>query len=214
MALTLWSTFYDDILPYLNGVTTAVVDARLRKVAIEFCKETLLHSEELALINVVAGTAAYTLTPVTSETDVVQVKAAWVSGAPLDYAPLDVLNTVPGYWGTATSSTPTAYTQRTPTQVILYPAPSENITNGLRVEVTLKPTLTATGLTDWIATKYRYVIADGVIGQLMAQPAVPWNNPQGATYYLTKFEMGKSEAITDTYRSQTRATLQVRMRSL
>ena len=39
----------------------------------------------------------------------------------------------------------------------------------------------------WIFTKYRLGILDGVLGQMMSQPAKPYTNPQLAQYHMKKF---------------------------
>jgi hypothetical protein len=210
--MTAWSGFYDSVLPELNGITTAVVDHTLRQVAIDFCERTCIHSEEVTPINVVAGTANYVLSPLTTGTEAYKIKAAWYDGVPLDIAPLDALNSAYQYWRDHDSPDPRAYTQAKPGEIILYPKPSEDLTGGLRVEIILRPTQTATLLTTWIAERYMYDLSCGVKGRLMAQPGRPWTNPEMASYYLNHYNTARAKATIEANTSLTRGALSVRPR--
>lgn len=207
-----WASYYNYILPDLMGVPTAVVDFELRRVCRDLCEQALVHSEEVTPINVVANTATYTLAPVTAETEPVIVKSAWYNDAVLDKAPMDILGDAMSQWQDVSSTSPYAYTQRRPDQITLFPVPSEALTAGLRVEINLRPSLAATGLTDWIATNYIYAIADGVKGKLMAQPGKPWTNPELSAYHTGLYEAAKTRATVDANRSFTRAVLSARPR--
>lgn len=212
MALTAWSSFYDHILGEVNGVTPAMVDFQLRSICIEFCEETGIHATEVTPINVVADTAAYTLTSPVTGTEPYQIKAAWYDDTPLDIAPIDALNASSTYWGSETATTASAYTQKQPNEIILYPNPTVSVTAGLRVEILLRPTLASTGLTDWIATRYMRQIAAGVKGRLMMMPDRPWTRPDFAMKYQAEFEAAKTRAAIDANRSLMRSALAARPR--
>lgn len=210
--MTAWSGFYDHILTEVNGITTAVVDHTLRQVAIDFCERTCIHTEEVTPINVVAGTANYALTALTTGTEAYKIKAAWFEGIPLDIAPLDALNAAFPYWRDQDTPDPWAYTQKIPSEIILFPTPNEDSTAGLRVEIILRPTQTSTLLTTWIAERYMYDIACGVKGRLMAQPGRPWTNPEMASYYLNHYNTARARAAAEANSSLMRAALSVRPR--
>lgn len=210
--MTVWASFYDHILPELNGITPAVVDFTLRDVCRDFCEETGVHATEVTAINVVAGTSAYTLTSPVSGTEPHRIKAAWFNGHPLHMAPEDALNASSDYWPDSTSTEPWAYTQKQPDQIILYPEPDTAVTDGLRVQIILKPTTDSTGLTDWIALRYMRQLAHGVKARLMAQPGRPWTNPDFAAYHNALYESAKTLATIDANRSFTRGALTVAMR--
>lgn len=210
--MTAWASFYDHVLPEVNGVTPALVDFTLRQICIDFCRETGVHTAEVTPINVVANTAEYTLTSPVSETEPYQVKGAWFDGTPLDFAPIDALNAAPDYWPDVASTTPSAFTQKEPSKLILYPKPDTALTAGLRVELILQPTLISTGLTTWIAERYIRDLACGVKGRLMAQPDKPWTRPEQSSYYTTLYEAAKTRATIDVNRSFMRSALSVRPR--
>lgn len=207
-----WSTFYDFILPEVNGVTTALVDFHLRQVAIDFCEETGLHTAEVAAINVVADQATYTLTSPVADTEPYRIKAAWFNNRPLDLAPIDILNASNPYWPSRESTKSYAFTQKQPDEIILFPKPDTALTGGLRVELILKPTLTSSGLVDWIATRYKLALAAGVKAQLMAMPDKPWTRPEFAANYASQYLKARADGRVDSNRSLTRAILSTRMR--
>lgn len=209
--MTAWTGFYDHILPEVNGVAAGVVNFTLRQVCIDFCEETGIHRAEVTPINVVAGTAEYTLTSPVAETEPYKVAAAWHDDLPLDIATLDVLSSFQKYWPD-TDGTPRAYTQKQPDKIVLYPNPETALTAGLRVELILRPTQTSTGLTTWIAERYMDCLAYGVKGRLMAQPNRPWTNPDYAAYYLRLYGSARTAARAEANTSLTRAALSVRPR--
>lgn len=208
----LWSAFYDEILPVLNGVTPALVDSMLREVSIEFCRKTCLHSAEVDLIDVSAGVNEYTLTSSVSGTQVAMVKAAWFNGTPLSYIPLEILNQSNPYWPSVTGTEARYYTHRQPGSLLLFPVPDTDASGALRVETILVPTLDATGLTEWIATKYHYELACGAKGRLQMQPARPWTDLEQAQVNLAYYRAAITRATIDTSRGQTRSPISVRMR--
>lgn len=217
--MTAWADFYDHILPDVNGVSTGVVDHILRQVAIDFCEKTCILTEEADLIDVVADTATYTLVPLSEAggtppglVEPYKIKAAWYDGVPLAIAPIDVLNSANGYWGSDTATVATAYTQKQPDEIILYPNPSVSLDEGLRVELIVRPLQDAAELEDWVANRYMECLAYGVKGRLMAQPNRPWTNPEYASYYLGLYTSARAKATIEANTSLTRGVLSVRQR--
>jgi hypothetical protein len=204
-----WDAFYDYILPEINGLSQDVADAYLRRAAIDFFEETLTHVITLPAINVVAGTSEYTLVSTVTETEPVQVKAAWCGNLALRFATLEVLNESGTYWRSHTSSAAYGFTQFRPDQITLYPKPDTNIADALVVQLALAPTLTATWLDDWVAGTYREEIVNGAKAMLMAMPNRPWTDSDRSNYYKSIFEYGKTVAKADSNRSFTRAALTV-----
>jgi hypothetical protein len=156
--MTAWANFYDYILPEVNSATPGVVDRLLREIAIDFCERSCILTEEADLIDVVANTATYTLVPLSEAggsppglVEPYKVKAAWFDNTPLNIATVDALNSFSSYWGADTAVEATAYSQKVPSEIILYPKPTQSLTNGLRVELIVRPTMGSTGLADWVA---------------------------------------------------------------
>lgn len=212
MALTVWADFYDHILPEVSGVTPGIVDLELRQVCIDFCEQTGIHTAEVTPINIVADTASYALTSLEEETEPYRIKAAWFNSRPLDYAPIDALNSYSQYWPDLTSTESSAYTQKKPDTIIVFPTPDTALTAGLRVELILRPTQDSTGLVDWVATRYRRALAAGVKARLMAMPDRPWSRPEHAANYGAEYVSARGLAEVDVNRSLVRSALSVRPR--
>lgn len=209
-----WSGFYDFVLPELNGVPTDLVDIYLRRAAIEFCEETSVYVADHDPISLIKGISEYDLEPPELETDIVMVKKAWVGNTPLDYISQDTLNQRMSYWPSDEATEPTAFTQQTQTSIIVYPKPTESLRNGLKMKVVLRPKLTATQITDWVATKYIQEISDGAKAMLMAMENKPWSSPSGEAKYRAQFEARKTRATIEAIRSFTRASQQVQLKRI
>ena len=207
-----WSALYDYILPELQGIPNSIVDIYLRRAAIEFCEETCVYSADHDAVSLTAGISEYDLESPESQTDIVSVKKAWVGDAAISYVSQDTLNQRPVYWPSEEAPRPTAFTQQTQTSVIMFPKPTESLRNGLKMKVVLRPSLDATGIVDWMATKYVQEITDGAKAMLMAMPNKPWSQPDGAALYRAQFEAGKTRATIEAQRSFTRASQQVQFK--
>lgn len=209
--MALWSTLTHRVLLEAPRCSIPLAEEAVRDATIELCEAAQPYIYTLPEVDVVADTATYALTSDVAETEIAMVRSVWYDGTKLDYAPLDALNATQEWW-TTESDTPTAFTMYNPSSITLYPIPTSALTDGLRVEVALRPTSSATGVVDWIATKYSEEIAWGAKARIMAVPDMPFSNPQRALYYGQLFQRAKGLALADTNRSHTRGTLTVRPR--
>ena len=50
------------------------------------------------------------------------------------------------------------------------------------------------GVPDWFWTDYTKTLTDGLIGNMLVQPAKPYSNPQMGQFYLKRFNSGMSTA--------------------
>lgn len=209
-----WSAFYDYVLPELNGVPTNLVDIYLRKSAIEFCEETSVYVADHDPVSLIKGIAEYDLETPELETDIVMVKKAWVEHAPIDYISQDTLNQRMSYWPSDEATRPTAFTQQIQTSIIVYPKPTESVRNGLKMKVVLRPSLTATGVVDWLGSKYVQEISDGTKSMLMGMENKPWSSPSGEAKYRAAYESSKTRATIEAQRSFTRSSQQVQLKRI
>lgn len=206
-----WSGFYDGIRPEIPASEPALVDATLRRAAIEFCEETGIYILDFTPVNIVANTAAYTLTSPTAFTEAMEIKHAWANDVPITPISQEDLAKLPGRWTNDTSTLPTNYTQQDDDNVILYPRPTVSYTAGLVMKVAVRPTIDATGIVDWFANKYYYDLSAGCKAMMMEMKGKPWSSPEGAAQFRAQFEGGKTSATIEANRSFTRAQVRVRM---
>lgn len=207
-----WSDFYPYVLSECDRVMLDVADLYIRQAAIEFCEETGVYVADHDPITLIKGINEYDLDAPEAETDIVLVKKAWVGDAAIDYVSQDTLNQRPVYWPSESAPRPTAFTQQTQTSLIVFPKPSEAMVNGLKLKVVLRPSLTATGIVDWMGKKYVQEISAGAKAMLMDMVNKPWTSHDGAAKYRAQFEAAKTRATIEATRSFTRAAQQVQFK--
>jgi hypothetical protein len=79
--------------------------------------------------------------------------------------------------------------------VRLIPTPDTTLTtNGLKGEVSLKPSRTATGVDDIFMDRFHSTLVDGALAKLLAVSSAPWFDPQLAAYHAQLFNAAKDEA--------------------
>ena len=183
------------IFPDILESSFPSVEFAVREAAIEFCEETLLWSEDLTAINVVAATASYTLSPPSLSRlvaiDSVHHKATGAANSaydPLDPIPQEHKDLVSTTAWRYDSGTPTGYYHNEEiTPLFLHPIPDTNATSGLLVRVHLIPSEDCTTLEDFLWNQYQDVLTAGAKGLLFSQKAMPWYDTTEATAQRQKF---------------------------
>lgn len=204
-----WSEFHPYVLAEVPMAPLPVVDLMLRKAAIEFMEETSLHVIDAPAVNVFANAATYKLDPGDTELDVCQVKHAWFASTPLPYVSQELLNQRLSYWVTETALVPTAFTQQDQDHVILYPIPTVDAPSALNMKLVVRPSLSSTGVYDWVGNRFVQEISYGALAMLCGMVGKPWSSPEGEKKYRAIFESAKTSATIDAYRSFTRASLRI-----
>lgn len=209
-----WAAFYDFILPELPAAQVNLVDLHLRQAAIEFLEETQVWVAVADPINTTAGVATYQLAPPAAvlEADVVQVRVARFEGTLLTFTTMDELRQSAIDYEVQTSPMPRGFTQYTQSTLTLVPAPDHSTTGGLTMKLALRPSLTATGVPDWIGTKWVQELSMGAKAMLMSMVGKPWSSPEGAMGYRQQFEGAKTRATIEANRSFTRANSQIQLK--
>lgn len=208
--MKLWSEFYPYMLPELPGVPAIMVDHALNSVAIDFMVGSGLQIADLAPIDIVAGTASYTLASPVDGTVVDMIKNAWYNKRLITYVSMDELAQRPTYWPDETG-TPTNFTHDQQGAVILFPKPDASLTGGLNVKASLRPSGSATGIVDWIFDRYVNELAAGAKAKLMIQPGKSWSNGELAILYQGVYNSAKANARLDANRSLTRMSPMVNL---
>jgi hypothetical protein len=208
-----WSTFYDYVMPELQGVTTALVDFAVRQIVIDFFDETGIYTETLSDIAVLNATATYSFSGVPSGYDVDRVTEMKLGQRRIIPSTPDVLRTMYLDWQ-AVTGTPAYYIQETQDTFRLVPEPDQDFTDALSVRGVLKATQSSSSIPDWIWENYVNTMAAGVKGTLMTQVAKPWTNLERGAAYLAEYHSKRGQVRIDQNRSLTRATMRVQMRKV
>jgi hypothetical protein len=181
-ALTLWIPLLAD----LKFCPNPLIKSEVLKACREFCEITRIWSEALTAINVVAGTAAYSLASTAGE--VVAVERAEISGEAIWPTAASKLDQESSTWRTDTTSESGDYYVNEDRQIVLVTTPDTAITGGLAVWAWLKPLLTATDVKDWLWNDHQDLVAIGARGRLMMLEGCPWSDMQKGAALLQLFE--------------------------
>lgn len=212
----LWAAWYPYVQPEVPGAPQPLIDHYVRQAAIYFLKESQVWTQTLDAIDIVDGTASYTLTvpaSITTGAEVSMVKWAWADGNQIFPASQEELSMLNSNWETMTGSALTHYTQLVDTEIRVFPEPDFSLTGGLVIKAVLRPTLTSTGVPDWIGTKYVNEIAAKAKADMMGMVSQPWTNPDGETKYSTLFASTLAKATVEANKSFTRTSPAVRFRN-
>lgn len=212
----LWAAWYPYVQPELPGAPLPLIDHYLRQSAIHFLEESQVWTLSLDAVDLVADTGTYNLTvpaSVTTGGDVSMVKWVWVDGYQIYPASLEELGTLDTSWDTTTAGAVRRYTQLTQDTITLWPIPNYSSTDGLVIKVALRPSLTATGVPDWIGTKYIQEVAMKTKADMMGMIGQSWSNTEGETKYNAAYASALTKATVEGIKSFTRTSMAVRFRN-
>lgn len=183
---TNFTSWYDDVLPWVPGCPQSMALNVIRKAAIEFCDRSWAWIYYPAGINVVNGQMAYAFTPPANAV-VTRTLQVWYDDEPIDPATPDELNALFQNWRTHTG-TPQYHTQDDERNLLLVPTPDADLTGGLKMRVALKPTITAVDIETRIYEEHREAIASGAKARLMLMQKKPYSDPNQAVIEQDKFD--------------------------
>jgi hypothetical protein len=193
---------FNEVLPEMPGVSTAMAENAIRNAVIEFCKRSGVWRHWADPQNVVAGVSTYDLEPA-PQSDVASIVVLKVDDEKCNPASEDHLE---GNWQTE-RGTVDRYMQQDMTSVTLVKVPDLNISRGLTMTLSLMPRRASASFPAWIWNQYYEGIAQGAKAKLMAMPKKPWTDQKTALYYQLKFDSAIAGATADAARSLTRAAL-------
>jgi hypothetical protein len=201
MSNTKYTDLFNEVLPELPGVGTALVENAIRNAVIKFCADSWCWKHYPDAQSVVAAQSDYDLeAPVGA--DVAAVMRLTLDGAPLD--PLQADDTL--------DTSACGFAQPEPSIVRLFPAPVENITDGLRFVLAVQPRRASASFPSWIFARYLDALAAGAKSRLLLMPGKPWSNAAlGADYrntFVGEAMNAKAEAVAGLSRAPTRTRSQ------
>lgn len=116
------------------------------------------------------------------------------TGGPINFMTRRQLDDQVEKWETKTSTTPTAYTLPVPNVARLYPIASATTASAVEMTVSLTITDNYASIPDWLFSKYRDVLIDGVCAMLYLMPQREWSNPNLGAQIYQRYVAGRSEA--------------------
>ncbi len=182
-----WSYFLPDVLPHVVGCPSMVAEQELKRAAQQFFEKTRAWRLTTAPVRISPNQATVTVA-VGDGLDLVRIEHGTYDGKRIAVISPDVLDDDPtmGDWRSR-KGTPNNLIQSMPGVVDLYPVPLDATSTGLTFFVAVKPSDSATGLPDHLATAYRDIIVCGAKSKLMIYKDAPWANPALAASFASEF---------------------------
>ena len=191
----LWSAWYDEVLPDCPGVGQAFASQCIRAAAIEFFEESRAWQETSDAMNAVANQADYAFvkTGVTDTipgemiVDMVDVQQVWWKGGEIDpFSRIDLIAEFQN-WPTQTGQ-PEGFLCLAPDKITLAGYPTASEAGVIKATAILKPTRSATGITDARGREYFDAIAYGAKARIQSSPGKPFTEMNAAARNRQKFE--------------------------
>ena len=181
---TTWSSFYPYVQPYVPGCPEVVIESHLQEAANKFCEKSEVWRFVIEPDFTSKNTSDYAI-DIPTNTVLESILYLHVNGLVLK--PSSERFYLDQYQedGTDVTGRPITYTMYDNASIKLHPTPDGKYTfNGLAI---LKPSLSATGVEDFIFESYGRAIASGAISQLAAIPNKEWTNPDLAMMHEVRF---------------------------
>lgn len=176
----------EDFLPDLNilvdGVPRVFMLGALRQTCIEFCQQTLLLREKLAILPISANVDEYELEPSLCDSEVCRVLNVWVNGTLISPTTPDIGVRAAGLYQ---SDLPSAYYCTEPSVLRLVPMPTAAAV--LEVEVAYAPASDADNVPMALYTMHREDIVRGAAARLLIMPKRPWTDMTAGKVYRNLF---------------------------
>lgn len=208
---TTYSSWLQDVSIAVPGANKDFVLDAIKNSVRDFCQSTLLWVKKLDPINIIAGTATYTLTaPVVTQASVVNIDRAEFEGAPMGPDSMDVLDRSDEPWRQQTGPASYSYMVDAEKVLRLRYIPTENKIGALEIWASLKPLITATVLPDFLYDEWYDCILNTAIGLLFSIPRQVFTNIQEAEYFtmLANAERSRAKAQKTTGKTKLKTRVQ------
>lgn len=191
---------FQDVISQLPKVPEFIITASFNRTVRRFCEMSTVYRHTDNTIDVVANQQQYTVT-IPANTMVNEVHTVLYKNAQ-NY---ERLQPATFKWLTNEldtqvyqADTPRFYVHTTGNAITIWAKPIDSVTDGLNVEVSLKPTRTATSIDDVIADRYIEGIVAGVVAEICRVPDTEFHNkslfPTMEAYFNAAVEEAKKDA--------------------
>jgi hypothetical protein len=175
-----WDQFYPYIQPHLPGCPELTIEKYLQEAAAEFCAQSGVWRYDIDKDYTSRNTAEYDI-EVPTNAVLEDILVLYINGQPTKRVS-DRHYDLPS---TISNGRPMSYSLYIDSQVRFYPTPDGKYEfEGVAV---IKPSLSASGVEDFIYESYGRHIACGAIYRLAMIPGKEWSNPELGVYYKTEF---------------------------
>jgi hypothetical protein len=210
-----------EILPDIPLASDPALIVGVRNAVREFCEKTHLWIYTLDRFDVVANQAEYPLIiPANLNAELVAVENVKYKQDGFDDDQFVKLNPLSerqqdnedyANWPFRTAPQPRFFLVDIPNHIMrLVEIPTEGSTQGLLVKTSIKPSLLATTVPDFLRDDYKDVIGDGAKADLFGRPGTPWAAATLAAAFKAKFDSGIGQGNYDQYTGHTNRKMRAR----
>lgn len=176
------------IEPEVPGCLNRLIDRAIVQAAREFCNRTRIWKEGSSVSVAVTGVNVPFDVPV-SDSEIITVDYLLHNGIELIPITEFELSAADPYWRNDESITPTHYvTKINEKEALLYPKLTAGVSDTVTYEVTLRPSMDATELPDFMTQDFLDAIIDGALERLLNMRKMPWADPEEAARRGTMFK--------------------------
>lgn len=211
---TTYESFFDEVMPFVPGCTTAIAKTAIRNTVIDFCEKTLILQRDHDPVTVIYNIVDYDFEPPTNYL-VSKIMKAWYKDTELQPVAPDSISSALLYNSSFANAVkpnqdPSVYTQKDERTYSIYPFPKETVASALTMRVALKPTRSSTTIEDSIFEDYAEVIGNGAKYRLMMSPNKPYFT-NGFNLFKDLYEQGVNVARQKANRGFVRSDLKVKL---
>ena len=211
------SDWYPDVMPAAQLCPNPIINREIINTCRDLCTRTMLWTQELTPISVVANQADYPLLASGAETSTID-RASYDGKTiyPTSETALDQDDTQESKeeWREKTADVPERYFATFDKKIRLVYTPNADLASGLKVWVSVIPLIDATVVPKFLWENYKDMVADGAKGRLKVIPDMPWTDYELGSTFLQAYEFGMVKAMQQKYsgfqRVKTRALVRTR----
>lgn len=192
-----WDYWHSELLVHVPGAPNPLIAQSLRKAAREFFKRTRAWNEWLDPLTTVNQLGYEYDFELPCESELIRIEQATLNSNPLNIEPYRQVtsdwtkNVIGG--GALISKDLLSF------NLSGYPVAK----NKVQVQVSLRPSKTATGIPDHLADRYLEELSSGAKSLLMLVPGTSFFNPDLAIVARNEFDAGMASASVNSYRGHT-----------
>lgn len=183
-----YETLLPDVISMVPACPEVIAERAIRAAVIELCEKTDVYQKQLDPVTAVKGIYEYEFEQ-PAGTNVHRIIWVTYNGKPLEPVSSGLLEQRKENWRKETG-TPEYFIKEGLSAFNLVPVPSETLSQGVEVRVSLKPTQSSTSCDDVVMTDYRDTIINGALFRLCRMPAKDWTDIASAQIYNSLFNDG------------------------
>lgn len=208
--MTEFSALYSRVLRHAAGCPSPVMLSALREAAIDICERGRVWSQSEDYLILAKGLNSIDLSS-PDESEIIDVISITYDSYQITPKSIGWLDKNYLGWRTEETNIPKHYylsIEEDGVVVNIVPKASETI-KGIGLRVILRPTDIATGFDTGLFARYKTILVNGALKEILAINKKPWTDHRLSDKYSKRFEDGIAQVLGDNLKSFTSQSLRV-----